>query len=291
MNNTRKFVFVATRFIVIIPVATILIPAVWSAEARAQSAPVATAAPLPLSPMPADANPAFEIATIKPVDAPALHGTVYRTEGRHVVAHNFSVAGLIAFAYGLHPKQIVDGPPSLLAMHFDIDGVPDVDGHPSVKQSRLMFQKLLTSRFKLTFHYDSRELPAYAIQIARDGPKLAPTKSKPGESMNFTYNCQAVLTVRNASVGDVAKGMQESFLDRPILDQTDLNGRYDFKLKWTPDESQSYCPSDQVHPREDPNAPPGLFTAIREQLGLKLVPVKAPIQVMVIDSVSTPTEN
>ena len=154
-----------------------------------------------------------------------------------------------------------------------------------------MFQKLLFSGFKLAFHNESRELPAYAIQIAKGGPKLALTTRKPGDSTNFSYNCQVVLTVRNASVADVAKGMQEVFMDRPVVDQTGLQNRYDFELKWTPDELQSYCPNDPASSRDDPNAPPGLYTAIQEQLGLKLVRAKAPIQVMVIDHVERPSEN
>ena len=244
--------------------------------------------------MPADADPSFDVATIKPSDTSAAHGTFFRNNGRHVVAYNISVGELITYAYGLHAKQVVDGPTSLPGTHFDIDGVPDIVGRPNLKQSRLMFQKLLVSRFKLVFRYESRELPAYAIQIAQGGPKLALTARKPSEGTGFSYNCQVVLTVRNASVGDVAKGMQEVFMDRPVVDQTGLTGpqdRYDFDLKWTPDESQSYCPIDPARSHDDPNAPPGLYTAIQEQLGLKLIRTKAPIQVMVIEHVETPSGN
>lgn len=241
--------------------------------------------------MPADANPSFDVATIKPSDTSAPHGTGIRTNGHHVAAYNFPVGELISYSYGLHAKQIVAKESSLLGTHFDIDGVPDIEGHPNLKQSRLMFQKLLVSRFKLAFHYESRELPVYAIQIAKGGPRLPLTTRKPGDSTGFSYNCQVVLTVRNASVADVAKGMQEAFMDRPVVDQTGLHNRYDFDLKWTPDELQTYCPSDPARSRDDPNAPPGLSTAIQEQLGLKLVPIRAPVQVMVVDHVETPSEN
>jgi uncharacterized protein (TIGR03435 family) len=290
MNNLG-IVLAATRTILILSLTVIAIPAIAPAQSTAPSASGQTGAPGPLPPMPSDASPSFDVATIKPSDASAPHGTFFRTNGRHVIAYNISVGELIAYAYGLHAKQIVDGPSFLLATHFDIDGVPDVEGHPNLKQSRLMFQKLLVSRFKLAFHYESRELPAYAIQAAKGGPRLPPTTRKPGDSTNFSYNCQVVLTVRNASLADVAKGMQEVFMDKPVVDQTGLHDRYDFDLKWTPDESQSYCPSDAVRSREDPNAPPGLYTAIQEQLGLRLISTKARIQVMVIDHVDRPSEN
>jgi uncharacterized protein (TIGR03435 family) len=286
-DDLGGIVFKATRVILILSLAIIAIPTVAPAQSTASQPP----GPEPLPPMPADANPSFDVATIKPSDTSAPHGTFFRTNGRHVIAYNISVGGLIAYAYGLHEKQIVDGPSSLLATHLDIDGLPDIEGHPNLKQSRLMFQKLLFSRFNLAFHNESRELPAYAIQIAKGGPKLALTARKPDDNTNFSYNCQAVLTVRNASVAEVAKGMQEVFMDRPVVDQTGLHNRYDFDLKWTPDESQSYCPSDPARSRDDPNAAPDLYTAIQEQLGLRLIRTKAPIQVMVIDHVETPSEN
>ena len=241
--------------------------------------------------MPANANPAFDVATIKPSDTSAPHGTFIRHNGRHIIVYNMSVRGLIIYAYGLHAKQIADGPPSLLATHFDIDGVPDIDGHPDVNQTRAMFQKLLVSRFKLGFHYESRDLPVYAIQIAKSGPKLTPTARKPGDSTEFTFTCLAVLTVRNYLVSDVAKEMQAVFLDKPVVDQTSLHDRYDFELKWTPDDSQSYCPSTSAAPRNDPSASPDFYTAIQEQLGLKIVSTKAPVQVMVIDQIENPSQN
>lgn len=261
------------------------------AQAAAPSSSSQSAATQPLPPMPPDADPSFEVATIRPSDTSAPHGTYFRINGRHSLAYNISVGGLIAYAYGLHPKQIAHGPSALLDTHFDIDGVPDVPGRPKLKQSQLMYQKLLVSRFKLAFHTESREVSAYAIQIAKDGPKLALTTRRPGDGSNFSYNCQAVLTARNVSAAEIAQHMQGAFLDKPVVDQTGLYGRYDFDLKWTPDESQSYCPSDATRSRDDRNAGPDLYTAIQEQLGLKLVPTKAPLKVMVIDHVEAPSEN
>ena len=264
--------------------ATSALPALLPAQSNADASPSQSA----IITTPALA---FEVATIKPSDVSAPHGTGIGTVGSHVAAFNFSVGQLIGFAYGLQAKQIAAGASSLLDTHFDIDGVPNAAGHPNQTQLRTMFQQLLVSRFKLAFHYESRELPAYAIQIAKGGPKLAVTTRQPSDSTGFSYNCQAVLRVRNASLGDFAKGMQDAFMDKPVVDQTGLPSRYDFDLKWTPDESQGYCPVAGSHTGDDPNAPPGLYTAIQEQAGLKLAPVKAFVQVMVIDHMEPPSEN
>jgi uncharacterized protein (TIGR03435 family) len=281
--------FAANRTILPLLLTVLTVPVVTSA----QSVPPSTqsASPLPLPRMPSDANPTFEVATIKPSDTSASHGRFFRLSGRHVIAYNMSVEDLITYAFSLHARQIVDSNPSPLAKHFDIDGLPDVVGQPNRAQSRSMFQKLLASRFKLAFHYDSLELPAYAIQIAKGGPKLTSTSRKPDEGTEFTYSCEAVLTVRNYSMADIAKSMQEAFLDRPVVDQTELKGRYDFDLKWTPDDLQSYCAPSPSRSHDDPNASPDLYTAIQEQLGLKIVATKAPVSVMVIDHIETPSEN
>ena len=282
---------ITVKATLILSLTVIAIPNVTSAQSDARSASAQSAVPLPLPPMPTEANPAFEVATIKPSDTSAPHGRFIRNNGRHVIAFNMSVGDLIIYAYGLQAKQIVDGSRSLLSMPFDIDGVPDIVGRPNRSQSRLMFQKLLVSRFKLAFHYESRELAAYAIQIANGGPKLALTTRKPGEGTNFSYSCPPVLTVRNYSISDFAKGIQDAFLDKPVVDQTGLKDRYDFDLKWTSDDSQTYCPVDPAGSRDDPNAPPGIYTAIQEQLGLKLVPTRAPVQAMIINHIETPSEN
>jgi uncharacterized protein (TIGR03435 family) len=234
-----------------------------------------------LPPMAADAKPEFDVVTIKPSDPNVSRGTYFTNNGRHTLAVNVSVNDLISLAYGLHTKQIVDGPAWLLTDRFDIDGVPDIEGRPNHAQLRVMIEKLLVSRFKLVFHHAERELAVYAITVAKDGAKLTRTDRKPSDSTGFSYTNAVVLTVKNASMADFADGMQASFMDRPVVDQTGLKERYDFQLKWTPDDS----------PAQPADAPPGLYTAIQEQLGLKLVPTKAPVKVFVIDHVEKPSGN
>jgi uncharacterized protein (TIGR03435 family) len=100
------------------------------------------------------------------------------------------------------------------------------------------------------------------------------------------------LGVRNANMADFTGLMQQAVLDRPVLDQTELTGRYDFTLVWTPDDSQFAGMGAKIPPPTDSaNAPPNLYTAIQEQIGLKLEATKAPADVMVIDHVEKPSEN
>jgi len=101
-----------------------------------EEAQTAQGAPVVLAPTPANADPAFEVATIKPSDTSAPHGTFLKTDGRHSIAYNFAVRDLICFVYGVHKSQIVGGSKALLETHFDIDGVPDIDGHPNIGQER-----------------------------------------------------------------------------------------------------------------------------------------------------------
>ncbi len=229
-----------------------------------------------------DVKPAFDVVTIKPSDPDLSRGTYFRLEGRHVVAMNVSVFDLLSFAYGLHPKQIMNSPRWLNTSRYDIDGVPTMEGRPTHDQLRQLFQTLLKDRYHLVFHYEERELPVYALVLDKGGPKFARTSRQPQDATNFSYTNQIVLTVRNASMTTVADGMQASFLDRPVVDRAGLTDRYDFTLKWTPDDSPV---------RDTADAPPDLFTAIKEQLGLKLVPVKANAKALVIDQVEVPSAN
>jgi uncharacterized protein (TIGR03435 family) len=148
-----------------------------------------------------------------------------------------------------------------------------------------MYQKLLADRFKLTFHREKRELPAYAITVTKGGPKLAKSLGDPNGLPDETGDSDRMgITMRytNVSMDDLAGNLQAMVGDgKPVVDQTGLTGRFDFTLKWTREQT----------PSTDPNASPGLFTAIQEQLGLKLEPVRAPVDVIVIDHVERPSAN
>lgn len=251
--------------------------------------------PEPEKPMPADANPAFDVATIKPSDPNRRGGKGFTFRGRHFITINTNMNDLIAFAYGLDDKQIIGAPDWFGKDLYDIDGVPDVEGRPNQKQTRTMVQKLLTDRFKLAFHHDKRELSVYVITVASGGPKLTKTAAAPNDLPGFGFRALGDLTVRNLTMADFAMWMQNGVMDRPVVDQTGLTDRYDFHLLWTPDESQ-FAQFRSVGaivppPTDDAKAPPSLYTALQEQLGLKMAPAKAPDDVIVIDHVEQPSPN
>jgi uncharacterized protein (TIGR03435 family) len=236
--------------------------------------------------------PGYEVATIKP-SPPDQQGRGFTLQGRHLVARNFTVEGLIALAYNLHPKQLSGGPEWLTTDHFDLDVLPDQQGLPSLDQARGIVRKLLADRFALKFHDETKDLSVYVLSVAKNGPKLTKSGSDPSSPPGLG-GPPGRMMVRNASMAEFAQVMQGT-LDRPVVDQTGLKDRYDFVLRWTPDESQYGGrippPNSGDNGAAAADAPPPLFTAIQEQIGLKLDAMKAPAKVMVIESVQKPSEN
>jgi uncharacterized protein (TIGR03435 family) len=243
--------------------------------------------------MAANANPAFEVATIKPSD-PAHPEQIIALRGAEVITTNVTVHALINLAYWLHPKQLTGGPAWTESDKFDVAGKPDAPGQPNVDQMKMMIQKLMADRFQLKFHYEKRDLPVYAITIAKTGAKLIQSQEDPkgipgwGSGRNPSG---MIMTFRNSPMSQFTAVLQNS-MDRPVVDQTGLSGRYDFSLNFTPDPAQAALIGGPPPPAADnPDAAPNLFTAFQQQLGLKLESTKAPVDVMVIDKVEKPSEN
>ena len=241
-------------------------------------------------PMALDADPAYEVVTVKPSD-PNDGNRGFQTRGRHIRAANETVDDMISFAWGIHVKQIVGGPAWFATDHYFVDGVPDVPGDPNLTQFRSMIRKMLADRFGLKVHNEQRELSVYALTVAKGGPKLTKSLGDPNGPPNDNFSTSAYMKETNTTMGEYAKAMQY-VLDRPVVDQTGLEGRWDFMLKWTPDESQFTAMGYKIPPPADnPNAPPGLFAAIQEQIGLKLEAAKAQAEVLVVDHVERPSAN
>lgn len=239
--------------------------------------------PKPTAKMAANADPDWEVVTVKRTD-PAENNASVRMDGREFVMTNRSVETLLLIGYSVHKKQIVNAPDWIRTERWDIKGIPDVPGQPSLRQMQALARKVLTERFGLVTHTEQREMDVYALTVAKSGEKMTPSAGDPNglPDENDSEN-GGVRTMRaaNISIGEFALIMK-FFMDRPVVDETGLAGRYDFQLRWTFDDSR-------VAP--DSNAPPGLFTAIQEQLGLKLEATKARTDVLVLDAVKRPSAN
>lgn len=252
------------------------------------------APPPPIPPMADDANPSLEVATIK-LSRPGQHGKNFGFNGHEFLAMNTDLNDLLALAYSVDTKQIVNAPDWAGTELFDIEGIPDAPGRPNLQQSGVMMAKLLVDRFQLKFHRETRELSVYAITVAKDGPKMTRDTGPANGVLGFGFRNLGDLFVRNLTMKDFATQMQASVLDRPVVDQTGLTGRYDFELKWTPDDSQftQFRSAGIVVPpnSDQANAPPNLYTAIQQQIGLKITATRAPDEVIVIDHVDHPSPN
>ncbi|HVW06975.1 MAG TPA: TIGR03435 family protein [Bryobacteraceae bacterium] len=228
-----------------------------------------------------DASPAFEVAAIQLSD-PAETNFGFQQRGSRVIAVRENLRNLITFAYRLHPSQVLNAPAWADTDYFDVDGLPDEPGVPTLQQQRIMYQKLLSDRFQLSFHRTQKELPVYILTAGKNGPKLATSARAPDAGTDQSMIRPGYLTETNATMGDLAGVLQFMVLDRPVLDRTGLAGHFDFTLRWTPDDSPAPGRGD---------GPPGLPTAIQEQLGLKLEATKASADVLIIDKVERPSAN
>jgi uncharacterized protein (TIGR03435 family) len=248
--------------------------------------------PPPSTKMPADANPSFEVATIKPSKPGAPGKGLVMRDPRTFMTVNYTVADLISFAYAVHVRQITGAPAWLEDEKYDITATPDPPGQPNRKQIEIMVQKLLADRFKLTFHHDKKELSVFALTVGKTGPKLTASTGDPNGLPGVGLGGLGRVIANNANMSDFTGLMQSVVLDRPVVDQTGLKGRFDFELKWTADENQFPGLMGQLPPPpENVEAPPDLFTAIQQQLGLKLEAVKTAVDVLVIDHVEKPSAN
>ena len=245
-----------------------------------------------LQPMAADASPSFAVSTIKPSD-PDDHSKNYRLRGRSFSLTGFTVGDLIVFAYDVHSTQIIGAPKWVASDTYDIVGQPDVAGVPIIPQIKTMVQRLLAQRFQLAFHNDHKTLPVFILSRGTGALKLTVESSWPNDLPEFGIRGPGLLNSHNVSMPEFTKMvLQGMVLDRPVLDQTALNARYDFTLKWTPEPSEYGGRAAQLPPPTDAaDTPPSLYRAVQEQLGLKLVAAKAPAEVLVVDRVSPPDAN
>jgi uncharacterized protein (TIGR03435 family) len=257
--------------------------------------------PAPQERTPAAQRPtfdAFEVASIRPTAPDWRGGRFIRMQGAHqFVARNHALRTLIAAAYNLTPQAVSGGPTWVDSSHYDILAETPGDVPPNYDEQMSMLRRLLADRFKLTFHREPREFSIYALTVAKNGSKLKESTVSPDElpqgppPLIFVVSPQSVhLPGRDASMGELASVFQRSALDRPVIDQTGLPGRYDFDLEFTPDETV-FGGALGKGGNADDSVKPGLFTALQDQLGLKLESTRGPVDVLVIDHIEEPSPN
>ena len=269
------------------------------------------------------AGATFEVASVKPNNSGDGRVMLQNQPGGRFTATNVTLRLLIRQAYGLQDTQIVGGPNWLTDDHYDIvakadgaqgDGPPLQGRGTGPTPVQMMLRALLAERFNLVVHDETREMPVYGLILARSDGKLGPQLKKsdtdcaalaaagrgrgrgPGgpPPATGTMACgiqigMGSLNMGGASMGQFA-GSLAMFAGRIVLDKTGLTGGWDLTLTWTPDNMPQRPPGAPDPPAIDPNGP-SLFTAIQEQLELKLDSQRGPVDVLVIDKAEHPTPN
>jgi uncharacterized protein (TIGR03435 family) len=237
-------------------------------------------------------KPTFEAASIKRNTSNPRNSPMVAQPGGRFTATNATLKALITYAYGLYNFQLYGGPEWLSSEHWDIVATSEVGTAASGVKVRL--QSLLEDRFQLKTHGEIKELPVYDLVVAKGGSrmKLSDDQNPPGPADNrggllFGPNrLEATSTALTFLLGPLS-----ALLGRQVIDKTNLSGLYDIKLQWAPDVNQSTGVFGGVNTAVPDGNAPSMFTAVQEQLGLRLEASRAATDVLVIDSIEHPTEN
>jgi bla regulator protein blaR1 len=259
---------------------------------------------------------AFETASVKPNKSGAEE-RYFRLDprGGSLTVVNVQLREMITFAYQIQSFQLEGGPGWIASDRFDILAKPEREV-PSTESGqdplKMMLRTLLADRFKLVMHKETKELPIFELVLARQdgklGPQLRPaavdcaaraaaaragTPPPPSSGPPGPGSCGTTMNPVSVRGGGTTLAVLASLLEGPakrlVIDRTGLAGNWDLEVNYTPDRSQ-LPPGVELPSSIDPNGP-SLFTAIEEQLGLKLRPARGPVEVLVIDSVQQPTPN
>jgi uncharacterized protein (TIGR03435 family) len=249
-----------------------------------------------LAQTPSTAMPGFEVATIRP-SSPDAQGSNLNFGENRVTASNMQLRFLLQYAYGLNTgsnDQIVGAPAWIDSLRFDIDAKEDeesavkIGGMAAAERMatlRQMLQGLLIERFQLKAHHETRQLPVLALTVAKGGAKLTPVGAVAPDGWTGLHNPRRGETEgRDVPVQMLVETLSSKpeIGGRLVVDATGLQGKYNFKLDWTPEGTKA---------RDADAGGPSLFAALQEQLGLKLESRKAPVDCLVIDHLVQPSGN
>jgi uncharacterized protein (TIGR03435 family) len=235
----------------------------------------------------------FEVSTVKPNASNDNRVMLQNQLGGRFAATGVALKLLMTEAYEVRDFQITGGPGWVNTDRWDIvaktEGVTD---RLPLEKLRPMLKVLIEDRFQLKVHRETKEMPVYALTVAKGGSKLQANSGEPGPMLRMG---RGELIGKKVAMPMILQVLSQQ-LRRPVLDKTDLKGEYDFTLTWTPEPGAGAGPGPPGGPGPDAAPPvdlsgPSIFTAIQEQLGLRLESIKGPADVVVIDSVEKPTDN
>lgn len=227
-----------------------------------------------------DSRPQFEVASVKRDGTGGRGSMDFSRGGDRFTATNMPLGAIILVAYNITARQL-EGPMDAFSERYDIAAKAD---HPLNANTMLrMLQSLLADRFKLAIHRETREVPVYALTVGKGGPKLKPSEAAAGPrtpaGAGGTEVASGHISFQGESMADFAWALSRmaAIGDRVVVDQTGLKGAYEFELRFERESPESLGPS--------------IFEAVQEQLGLKLVSTRAPVEFLVVDHVEKPGEN
>jgi uncharacterized protein (TIGR03435 family) len=236
----------------------------------------------------ASSAPKFDIASIRLDENGRVVSGGFTPDG--YTATNVSMRYVIGEAYGVYNGNLLSGGPAWLdTKTFDVRAKFDPAEFPNItpEQRRLMLQQLLADRIQLVVHHEKKDQPVYALEVEKSGPqfkKIPADESADGSACMLGGRINGNPRFRACSAADLTSTLVSvGGLPFTVVDKTGIQGRYNFELRWTPGITEDSAPP--------AGAAPDLFTALREQLGLKLVPSKAPLDTIVIDHAELPSEN
>ncbi len=221
----------------------------------------------------------FEVASIKPSEEPPTNSGMNSDKGL-LRAHNVTLKRCIVGAYGIPAPQIAGGPKWLDELRFEI--VAKADHNAGDTELMEMLQGLLADRFQLSLHHETQTVAGYALTVARGGIKAKAADPAAGSS---TTSSRGRIDAKGCTMSRLIIRLS-SVLGVPVSDATGLSGSFDINLQWIPDDALARSGAAGEVPQG-----PSLYTAIQEQLGLKLEARKVPVDMLVIDHAALPSEN
>ncbi|HTX38038.1 MAG TPA: TIGR03435 family protein [Bryobacteraceae bacterium] len=238
----------------------------------------------------------YEVASVKPSNPQNARSVIMvRRDDSRLTVTGITLKFLIQFAYGheqaLAADLVVGGPPWYDTARYDIEAKPAGHRIPSKEEHRQMLRALLADRFRVSVHTESRQMALFALVADKNGPKMKPHQAEDagehrGIGPGWSDGGERV-SCRDVSMDALASFLESTVFKSPVRNQTGLEGSFDFDLNWTPDETQFGGRYKGASPGELPD----LRSALREQLGLRLRPEKAPVDVIVVDHAERPSGN